>query len=459
MSTQRITLSDREALEEQIRGTVLLPHDGDYDESRAIWNGAVEKFPAVIVRSAGPADVVTTVEFARKNDVPLSVKAGGHMTTGHAICEDGVVLDLSAMDAVRVDPHEQIARVEGGATWDQVNHEALQFGLVPPGSPMSVGVAGFTLGGGQGVVTRLHGLASDNLREVDVVTADGTLVTASEDENEDLFWAVRGGGGNFGIVTSFEFDLFDLPTEVMTAQVMYGHDSAAEFLQLLRTELPAAPEPLLPMVSLVRIPSVPDFPAALHGEPAIFAYLTFVGESDAARAAFEPFLSLDDALLEVTAKVPFGEVWADFQVPKGKRHHWECAFVDALSDELIETLVAAGTSLPNDASAVTVYGFGDALTRFEPSAYAHREAPYLVHVATQWSDASEDDAMSNWTRERHTEIAAYGTGGEYINNQTDDDEERVRAAFGDNYDRLVEIKRRWDPENLFQVNQNIDPGG
>lgn len=442
-----------------VRGGLIQPGDEGYDDARTVWNGAVDKRPAMIVRCTGTADVMQSVEFAREHDLNLSVKAGGHMTTGHAVCDDGIVLDMSGMDAVRVDPDEQTVRVDGGATWAQVNHETIPFGLLAPGSPREVGVAGFTLGGGQGYVTRTHGLASDYLREVDVVTADGEFVTASEDVNEDLFWALRGGGGNFGVVTSFEFDCFEMNTKFMTGELLYRLDDAPPVLRLFRDSFDEVPDEVLAWVSLVTIPAMEGVPQDQHGEPGIHVQLTYVGNPAEAEAAFEPFLAFGDPLVRSTAIEPFPEIELDEEMPPGIRRHWESVFLHELSDELIDLLIDEAESLPSPRSAMTVFWFGGAVSRFErdATAFAHRDASFYIMLAANWSDPADDESHRSWVRELLEEVSAHGTGGEFLNVQTDTGEERVRAAYGDHFDRLAEIKSKWDPENIFDSTQNVEP--
>lgn len=453
--------STLESLVDSVRGEVIQPRDDGYDDARTVWNGAVDKRPALIVRCAGTADVMQSVEFARQHDINLSVKSSGHMTTGNAVCDDGIVLDMSEMDAVRVDPNERTVRVQGGATWAQVNHETIPFGLLAPGSPREVGVAGFTLGGGQGYLARTHGLACDHLREVDVVTANGDLVTASEDVNEDLFWALRGGMGNFGVVTSFEFDCFEMNTEFMTGEVLYPLNDAPAVLRLFRDSVDTAPDELLSWVSLIIIPEMEGIPLEHHGEPGIYVQLTYVGDPAEAEDAFEPFLTFDDPVVQSTAIKPFPEVELDEEMPPGIRRHWESVFLNELSDELIGLLVDEAESLPSPLSSLTVFWFGGAVSRVErdATAFPHRDASFLLMLGAGWSDPADDESNQLWVRELLEEVSRHGTGGEFVSLQTDTGEERVRAAYGDNFDRLVEIKRIWDPENLFDQNQNIEPPG
>lgn len=448
-----------ESFTNRVRGPVIQSGDEGYDEARSVWNGLFDKEPALIVRCTGVSDVMEAVNFGRECELPLAVKGGGHGMTGHAVCDDGIVIDLSPMDSVRVDPNEETVRVRGGATWEAVNHEALHHELLPPGIPMSVGVAGFTLGGGMSPLSRTRGLAIDNLRSVDIVTADGELVHASEEDHPDLFWALRGGGGNFGIATSFEFECFDMNTEFKTADLLFPVDAASDVLRFTSEAKSEAPDELSFGPHFYSVPEDHDFPQHLHGETVVSLSLTYIGEPDEAAGPFEPFLEFGDPIVRTTEITPYTELYSYFPGEAGERNYWKSLYLDDLSDDLIETLVDEALPVPTSETIVSIYGLGGAVNRYEPeaTAYPHRDASHLVHITTRWSDSAKDEAYVDWTRELHKSLRPYGTGGEYVNNQTDDACERVRAAYGDNYDRLVDVKNEWDPDNLFRMNKNIEP--
>lgn len=450
------TLAD---LEGALRGTLLRPGTEAFNEAATLWNAAAESEPAAIARCAGPADVMQAVTAARETGMAMSVKAGGHMTTGHALVEDGLVLDLSPMNGVRVDPDAGSVRVEGGATWDVVNHEALRHGLIPPGIPESVGVGGFTTGGGMGVICREHGLAIDNLRAVDVVTADGELVVANERQNDDLFWAIRGGGGNFGVVTSFEFDAVAAPRECLVANVLYPIEDLEAYLEYFRETVPETRNDLWPIASLLTVPELPDLPEELHGNLAVNAYVMGVGEPDEIGGPMEEFADWGDPDVKAIYPADYTELYAPFSVPTGHRHKWESVYLDGISDGLIETVRKDALPMPTPLSVISIYALGGTVNEIasDATAYAHRDASYLAHIQAHWTDPDDDTTNQQWARETHGAVADHGTGGEYINNQTVTDEGSVRGAFGDNYDRLVEIKREWDPENLFSSTQNVEP--
>ena len=446
-------------LREALRGDVLRPDDEGFDEAATVWNAATASTPAAIARCAGPADVLQAVAFARETGTAISVKSGGHMTTGHALVEDGLALDLAPMNGVRVDPDAGTVRVEGGATWEAVNHEALRHGLIPPGIPESAGVGGFTTGGGMGVTGRKHGLAIDNLREVDVVTADGELVVANEQQHEDLFWAIRGGGGNFGVVTSFEFDCIEAPRECRVANLLYPIEELEDYLEYFREAVPETPNNLWPFASVLTIPELPDLPAELHGNVAVNAYVIGFGEPDEIEGPLETFADWGDPDVKAIYPADYTELYAPFSVPTGHRHTWESVYLDEISDGVIEALREDALPMPTSLSVISIYALGGAINEVagDATAYAHRDAGYLTHVQAHWTDPDDDASNQRWARDIHSAVVEHGTGGEYINNQTATGEERVRAAFGDNYGRLAEIKREWDPENLFSSTQNVTP--
>jgi FAD/FMN-containing dehydrogenase len=458
-SSAHLDGSALESLTNQVRGDVLHPGDDGFDEAGTLWNAAAETDPAAIVRCVGPSDVMQVVTFARETGTPMSIKAGGHMTTGHALVEDGLVLDLSPMNGIRVDLDTGAIRVEGGAIWEDVNHEALRHGLVPPGIPESVGVGGFTTGGGMGVVCREHGLAIDNLREVDVVTADGDLVVANEERNEDLFWAIRGGGGNFGVVTSFEFDCVEAPRECLVANLLYPIEDMEAYLRYFRETVPETPNSLWPIASLLTVPELPDLPEELHGDLAVNVYVMGIGDPDEVKGSMEEFADFGDPDVKAIYPADYTDLYEPFSVPVGHRHKWESIYLDTISDGLIETLRADAFPMPTPQSVVSIYALGGAINEVatDATAYPHRDALYAAHIQAHWTAPDEDATNQQWARELHGTTAEHGTGGEYVNNQTDTAAERVRAAYGANCERLVEIKNEWDPENLFSVNQNIDP--
>jgi FAD/FMN-containing dehydrogenase len=435
----------------------LLPEDERYSEAIAIWNGAVDQHPATVVQCESVQDVIAAIEMVTEHEVPFSVKSGGHMTTGHALVEGGVVIDLALMNDVTVDPDANTVTVGGGTTWDLVNEAALEHGLVPPGIPDSVGVAGFTLGGGMGVTCRMSGLACDNLRSAEVVTATGEVVTASEDENEDLFWAIRGGSGNVGIATALKLDCVKASRECLVANVLYPFDKAAEYLEYFNDVAQKLPVEAFPVAAVMTVPEIPDLPAELHGELAVAGYVMGVGSGADLEDALESFAEFGDPHVAAVYPADYTELYEPFKIPSGHRHHWESFYIDDLHDTFIETLLEEMVPTPTPHSSVAIYGLGAAINDVagDGTAYPHRDAKFAVHIQGHWLDESDDETGIGWTKELHETLREFGTGGEYVNNQTDTDEARVRAAFGKNYDRLAEVKSRWDPEDRLQSTQHV----
>ncbi len=445
-------------LQTQFGDRCLLPSEARYSEAIAIWNGAIERYPAAVVQCENTADVVAALAAVTEYDIPFSVKAGGHMTTGHAIVEDGVVFDLTPIQDVDVDPDSKTVTVGGGATWDLVNAAALDHGLIPPGIPDAVGVAGFTLGGGMGVTGRMNGLACDNLRSAEVITAAGDVVTASENENEELFWAIRGGSGNVGIVTAFEFDCVEASRECLVANVLYPFDGATEYLNYFNKVAPDLPDETFPTAAVMTVPPIPDLPESLHGQPAVAGYVMGVGSGDDLKEALESFADFGDPHVAAVYPTDYTELYDPFEIPSGHRHHWESFYIDELHEAFIETLLAETFPTPTPQSNVAIYGLGGAINDVsrDATAYPHRDAQFAVHIQGHWLDEADDESCISWTRHLHETLREFGTGGEYVNNQTDTDEARVRAAFGENYDRLAEVKSKWDPEDRFRSTQHVE---
>ncbi len=446
-------------LADEIRGDVLQSGDDGYDDARTVWNAMVDKEPAAIARCTGTADVIAAVDFAREQELPLAVKGGGHHIAGHAVCDDGLVIDLGPMNGVRVDPDAETVRVQGGATWGDVNSELHAFGLEIVGMPYDeVGVGGFTLGGGMGSLSRKYGLAIDNLRSVDIVTANGELVYASEDEHPDLFWALRGGSGNFGVVTSFEFECHEVRPEALHALFLHPIEDAPDVIRFYREFMADAPEEVVAAAGVLEIPATPDFPEDLHGETVALLMGNYLGEIGDGKQAFHALREFGEPVLESVEPKSYSELGTE--VAAEQRNHWTNHCFRELSDDAIDTFVEQAVPLPTPLTKVAFGSFlGGAVNRVDEdaTAYPHRDTRYLFEMAAQWSDPDMDDEVVSWAREFHEAMAPYATGGEYVNNQTDDDSERVRAAYGDNYDRLVSVKNEWDPENLFRLNQNIEP--
>ncbi len=451
-----------ETFHDQIHGDVLHPGDDGYDDARTVWNAMIDRYPTMIAQCTGAADVVTAVTFAREHDLLLSVKGGGHNFTGSGVCDDGLVIDLSPMNAIRVDPEAQRARVQGGATWADFDHEAQAFGLATTGGLVSTtGVGGLTLGGGQGYLARKYGLAIDNLVAADVVTADGDLVHASERENADLFWGLRGGGGNFGVVTSFEFDLHEVGPQVMAGPIFHPYEDAAAALRFYQDFTTDAPDELACYALVVHVPPEPPFPEQYQGEPAVAFAVCYVGPIEAAKNALAPLRDFGDPIVDAVQPLPYTALQQSFDdgSPEGYRWYTKSHYLDGLPDAAIETIVSHTDSLPGPLTQVALEPLGGAVNRVASTATAfpHRDAAYSFGIWPGWADPDRDDELIEWAREFHEAMAPYATDGVYSNYLDRDEHDRINAAYGDNYDRLVQLKNEWDPENLFRMNQNIEP--
>jgi FAD/FMN-containing dehydrogenase len=461
-TTADIADATLDSLADDLRGELLRPGDGGYDEARAVWNGRFDARPDAVARCTGAADVVAAVDLAREHDVPLSVKGGGHDYAGNAVRDEGLLVDLSPMDAVRVDPDAGTVRAGPGATWADVDHETQSFGLATTGATVStVGVAGYTLGGGTGHLARTLGLAVDNLTGADVVTADGELVHAGGSENPDLFWALRGGGGNFGVVTSFEFDLHPVGPELLAGQVVHPFEDARDVLDRYRSFVADAPAEANCYAFVVPLPPLPAFPEDRHGEPAVNLVASYSGSVEAGRDALEPLRAFGDPLLDSVRPQPYVELQRAFDdgAPAGERWYSKAQYLDGLPDEALDALVSHTEDLPGPLTMVYLEPMGGAVGSVDPSATAfpHRDAAYSVHVLPGWSDPDRDEELMEWADGLHEALAPHSTGGVYVNLLGRDEDDRLRAAYGRNYDRLVELKREWDPDNLFSSNQNLDP--
>ncbi len=450
-------------LTDAVRGDVLRPGDTGYDDARTVWNGLFDKYPAVIVQCTGAADVMAAVNVARENDLLLSVKSGGHGYAGKAVCDDGMVIDLSAMDSVRVDPEARTARVGPGATWDDVYHETQTFGLATPGGAGIVGVAGFTLGGGISYLSRKHGLTCDNLLAADVVTADGRLVHANADGHSDLFWGLRGGSGNFGIVTSFEYQLHEVGPEVLAGTILHPYESAREVLELYREVMADAPDELGCFALFLRVPPEPPFPEEYHGEPAIGLGVCYAGAVEDGEAAVAPVREFGDPILDGVRPQPYLEFKQsnDELYEAIDRWYSKSHYLAGLPDDAIDVILEYTEDLPGPFTMVGLLATGGAITRVDrtATAFPHRDAAFEFDIWPGWTDPEDDEALIGWATEFHEAMAPYATGGVYVNMLSHDEDDRVRAAYGDNYERLAELKTEWDPENLFRMNQNIEPTG
>jgi len=445
-----------------LRGSLCLTGDPGYDEARTIWNAMIDKRPGLVVRCAGTADVIAAVKLARDNDLLVAVRGGGHNIAGNAVCDGGLMIDLSPMQSVRVDPVSRRVRVEPGATLGDLDKEAQAFGLaVPTGINSTTGVAGLTLGGGFGWITRKFGMTIDNLVSADVVTAEGQLVRASDTENPELFWALRGGGGNFGVVTSFEFQLHPVGPEVLSGLIVHPLDAAPALLKEFRRIAAAAPDELTCWVVMRKAPPLPFLPEEWHGREVLVFALCYCGDMAEGEKAVAELRALGQPIADVVSPHPFTGWQAAFDplLTPGARNYWKSHDFADLPDGAIETLVSAIQNLPTPECEVFIAHVGGAMSRVKSAdtAYPQRASHFIMNVHTRWAEANQDSACIKWARDLFDDMAQYATGSVYVNFMPDDEAGRVEQAYGANYARLGQVKARYDPGNLFRLNQNIKP--
>jgi len=452
-----------EELRQGVHGTVVAPGDADYDAARAVWNAMIDRRPALVVRCAEVADVVAAVRFARSQDLEISVRGGGHSLPGFSTTDGGLVIDLSRMRDVRVDATERRALVEGGATWADVDQATQAAGLAVTGGLVSTtGVGGFTLGGGIGWLTRRYGLASDNLVGAEIVTADGSVVRASESENADLLWGLRGGGGNFGVVTSFEFRLFPLGPMILGGPVFYPGEQAVEVLRSWRDATDDMPDDLTTLISLGSAPPIPPIPESWHGRPVATLVGAFAGSIADGQAPAAPLRKLGDPIADLLGEMPYLvlQTLVDPGWGPGARNYFTSAFLTGLPDAAIDVLAAAHQSRPSPFNEIHLHHMGGAAARIgaDASAFGNRKAPFLLNIICRWLEPGDDAAELAWARGLRDAMQPFATGGTYVNFLGLGDA-RVRDAYdAERYARLIDLKRRWDPTNAFHLNQNIAPG-
>jgi FAD/FMN-containing dehydrogenase len=451
-------------LQSQLRGEVLQPGDESYDKARKVWNGMIDKKPALIVRCASADDVVAVVSFARENGILLAVRGGGHNVAGTAVADGGLVVDLSPMKGVQVDPERHTVRAEGGVTIGELDEETQKFGLATPmGVVSETGIAGLTLGGGLGWLRRKYGLSSDNLVSVDIVTADGRYLTASETQNPDLFWGIRGGGGNFGVVTSFEYQLYPVGPEVMFCFVVYPGDRAKEVLRFCEEYVAQASDEVSPLGVLGRVPHDELFPEEWHGKPYAAILAMYSGSVEQGERVLQPLRDLGGPIADLSEPMPYTEAQKllDEDYPEGGRYYWKSVNLNGLGDEEIEHLMAHAETAPSDHSTIDVWYQGGAMNRVEAeeTAFGDRSAPYLLGIEGNWEESHEDEANVAWVRGCVSDMQRFSHGGMYLNfpGFLEEGQEMMRDAYGENYERLVALKNEHDPANLFRMNQNIRP--
>ena len=471
MADRRVVNSAGKAVEEasikefqgSLRGELLRPGDDGYDAARKVFNAMIDKRPALIAHCSGAADAIACVNFAREHEVLVSVRGAGHNVAGWSLCDGGLVIDLSRMKGVWINPAARTVRVEPGVTWGEVNHDLQTFGLAATGGFIgTTGVSGLTLGGGLGWLVRKHGLALDNLLSVDVVTADGQLLTASSTQNEDLFWAVRGGGGNFGIVTSFEFKVHPAGV-VLAGLVLHPMARGKKALQFWRDYEGTAPEELTAGALLFNAPADLPVPEVLRKDLIVAMGGVYAGSLDTGEQALRSLREFGPPAADIFQAMPYSaaQTMADFLWPRGLYNYWKSSFLKALSDSAIDTILAFFAKVPSPRTVAVIEHNGDgAMSRIgsDETAFGHRNWPYNLLVTSMWTDAAESEANIQWTRELWDAMQPFMADAVYVNYLGEEGEERVRAAYGvAKYERLVGLKNKYDPTNFFRLNQNIKP--
>jgi FAD/FMN-containing dehydrogenase len=452
-------------LRASLHGQLIQPGDAGYDDARKVWNGMIDRHPALIVRCADGADVISAVNFARTENLLVAVRGGGHNVAGFGTCDDGIVIDLSPMKKIEVDPVARTARAQAGLTWGEFDQATQVHGLATTGGLVSTtGIAGFTLGGGFGWLVRKHGLTVDNLLSVDMVLASGQRLTASPTENADLFWGVCGGGGNFGIVTSFQYRLHPVGPDVYGGAIFYPVEKARAFLQFYREWTPTLPDELSTMVAFLTAPPEPFVPKELVGTPMIALALCYAGAAGEGEQVVKPLRAFAPPAIDVIGPIPYLALQSIFDAtaPNGINAYWKTEYLNDLGDDAVDVLVdhTAKMKSLSPFAAVHIHHWGGAVTRAkaDATAFAHRDAPYVLNIIGLWMEQEKADKHIAWARDFAQAMQPVSTGQVYLNFLGDEGAARVKAAYGAaRYERLVALKNKYDPTNLFRLNQNIKP--
>lgn len=450
-----------EDLRERARGAVVTPDDDGYDEARTVYNAMIDRRPAAVVRCANAGDVMAAVDFARESGLDLAVRGGGHSVPGFGTCDGGVVADLSGLRSVRVDPANLTARADAGATWADFNAATHAFGLATTGGIISTtGIGGLTLGGGFGYLVRTLGLTCDNLLSADVVTADGRFLTASAEQHPDLFWALRGGGGNFGAVTSFEYRLSPVGT-VVAGPMLFELEHAETILRFYREFIKDAPEQLFLFPGFQIAPPLPFIPQERHGEPFVLVVVCWSGPPEEADQVLRPLRDLAPRVAEAVGPMPYPAINGAFDalLPPGLLQYWKGSFAGELTDAAIAAHLEHGPKVPTVSSTMHIYPVDGAPQRVAPeaTAYAYRDAAFSTVIVGAWTDPAGNEANTAWVRDYYAAVAPHSEEGGYINFMAGDDQGRIRANYRGNYARLAAVKQSYDPGNVFHLNQNIRP--
>jgi FAD/FMN-containing dehydrogenase len=447
-------IRSKEELARRLDGALIRSTDDEYEAARAVWNGMIDRRPALIARCTSVDDVIASLDFARQHGLPITIRGGGHSVAGRSIADDALLTDLSSMNSVEVDPDARIARVGPGAVGADLDSATQEHGLATTGGTYSAtGVIGLTLGGGMGFLARRFGMAVDNVMSADVVLADGSQVHASETEHPDLFWALRGGGGNFGIVTSMELRLHPVGPELAVAQAFYPWTEASDVLRRFREFAADAPDEVGCYALAVNVPPIADFPEGSHGATAAALVASHAGPVADGERALGPLTEFGNPLLAAVVPMPYATLQQSFDVaiPAHQRYYWKSAYLSGMPDEAIDTFVAHASPLPGPFSSAYFETMGGAIGRVDPAATAfpHRDAPFNLGINPGWADAATDEAAIAWAREFSDAMSPYSTGGLYANYAGHDDLDRLRAAYGGNLERLTKVKDRYDPKKVF----------
>lgn len=460
MKTQLNDTIDK--LKQNLEGDVILPEDPRYDETRKIWNAMIDRNPAVIVQCTGANDVSHSIWYARQNGLEISIRGAGHNIAGNAVCDNGVMIDLSKMKAVRVDAEKKRAYVQPGATLGDFDKAVQAHGLATPvGINSTTGIAGLTLGGGFGWLTRKYGMTIDNLVSADIVTAEGELIHTSEHENSDLFWAIRGGGGNFGVVTQFEFALYPVGPEILGGLLVFPMEQAAQVIKNYREFVKSSPEELNIWIILRKAPPLPFLPEEVHGKEVVVLAIFYAGDIAEGEKLISSLRGFGDAYGEHIGVQPYVEWQQAFDplLTPGARNYWKSHNFTEISDGMVDTIIKYAGKLPTSQCEIFVGHLEGAFNRIEANstAYGYRDTKFVLNLHGRWDEASEDEAGISWARELFKALTPYASAGVYVNFMTEEENDRVPSAYGPNYERLLQVKRKYDPENIFHLNQNIKP--
>ena len=451
-----------EGLTNKVKGHVVLPEDANYDEVREIWNGMIDRRPAVIVQCADADDVIRTISFACENGREISIRGAGHNIAGNAVCDNGVTIDFSTMTNVRIDAEKKRAYVEPGATLGDFDKAAQTQGLATPvGVNSTTGISGLTVGGGFGWLTRKYGMTVDNLVSAEVVTADGNKLRASESEHPDLFWAIRGGGGNFGVITEFEFELHPVGPEILAGLIVFPFSQAKQVLTKYRKFVESIPEELNLWVVLRKAPPLPFLPENVHGKEVIIMPVFYTGDIAEGEKLIKPLRGFGDVYGEHIGAQPYVKWQQAFDplLTPGARNYWKTHNLTELSDGALDTFIEFAGKLPTLQCEIFIALIAGASNRVPPDAmaYFHRDVKFVLNVHARWDDAEQDQMCIAWAREFFQASAPYASAGAYVNFMTEEEGDRVAAVYGSNYERLVQLKNQYDPKNIFHLNQNIKP--